>query len=133
MPALLHELPSELPLLGICLGHQILVEHEGGRIVRDPEPVHGRASRVEHAGDALFEGLPNPFEAARYHSLRAEEPLPASLVKTAWTDDGLVMGVRHVELPRVGVQFHPESFLSPLGDRLFENFLAQLPREAAKS
>ncbi|MCA9509928.1 MAG: aminodeoxychorismate/anthranilate synthase component II [Myxococcales bacterium] len=127
-PALLARLAPEVPLLGVCLGHQMLVEAEGGSVVRDPAPVHGRASRVLHDGDALFDGLPNPFEAGRYHSLRAAEPLPPRLRRIAWTEDGIVMGVRHVALPRWGVQFHPESILSPDGARVLENFARLVPR-----
>lgn len=133
MPALLAQTPADLPLLGICLGHQALIEHFGGSIVRDPEPVHGRASQVLHAHDPLFANVPSPFDAARYHSLRAAEPLPGVLRKIAWLHDGMTMAVRHESRPWVGVQFHPESFLSPHGTRIVENFLAQIPREAASN
>ncbi len=132
-PELVARLGPSTPLLGVCLGHQILIKHEGGAICRDQSPIHGRSSPVEHNGDALFEGLPSPFEAARYHSLRAAEPLPPSLERIAWTASGLVMGVRHRTLPRWGVQFHPESILSPKGHTILENFVAQVPRAAAKS
>ncbi len=125
MPELLSRAPDELPILGVCLGHQALVEHCGGALERDPVPVHGRASLVHHAGDALFAGMPNPFRAGRYHSLRARaDALPECLALTAWTAQGHVMAVRHRELPRVGVQFHPESILTPEGSRLLANFLA---------
>jgi anthranilate synthase/aminodeoxychorismate synthase-like glutamine amidotransferase len=130
---LLEALPDVVPILGICLGHQVLVEAEGGQIVRDPEPVHGRASLVHHEGAPLLSGLPDPFEAARYHSLRSVSELPATLRRIAWTEDSVVMAVQHVSLPRWGVQFHPESILTPHGNRLFENFLAQVPRAAARS
>jgi anthranilate synthase/aminodeoxychorismate synthase-like glutamine amidotransferase len=117
-------MPRELPLLGVCLGHQALVECEGGALERDPVPVHGKASLVHHDGSALFRGLPNPFLAGRYHSLRARrDALPDALVVSAWTEDGLVMAVRHRELPRFGVQFHPESILSPQGSTLLASFL----------
>jgi anthranilate synthase component 2 len=128
-PELLRRLPDETPLLGVCLGHQGLVERYGGELERDPIPMHGRASLVHHDDDVLFRDLPNPFEAGRYHSLRARRhALPAELVLTAWTDDGLVMAVRHRTLPRFGVQFHPESILSPRGERILARFL-ELARE----
>jgi anthranilate/para-aminobenzoate synthase component II len=92
-----------VPLLGVCLGHQGLVERCGGTLERDPAPTHGKASLVHHDGDALFRGLPNPFPAGRYHSLRARrDALPSELRLTAWTADGLVMAVRHTTLPRLG-------------------------------
>jgi anthranilate synthase component 2 len=122
---LLARLPATTPVLGVCLGHQALVEHEGGALEMDPMPVHGRASPVQHDGSALFAGLDTPFVAGRYHSLRARrEDLPAALALTAWTEEGLVMAVGHRELPRFGVQFHPESILTPDGARLMANFLA---------
>lgn len=125
MPELLRVLPDHVPLLGVCLGHQALVERYGGALERDPEPVHGRASLVAHAQTGLFAGLPNPFPAARYHSLRARrDTLPRELALTAWTADGLVMAVEHATLPRFGVQFHPESILTPDGTQLLANFLA---------
>jgi anthranilate synthase/aminodeoxychorismate synthase-like glutamine amidotransferase len=123
-PELLRRLPDSMPLLGVCLGHQGLVERCGGVLERDPAPTHGKASLVHHDGDALFRGLPNPFPAGRYHSLRARrDALPAELRLTAWTAEGLVMAVRHTTLPRFGVQFHPESILTPQGSRLVANFL----------
>jgi anthranilate synthase component 2 len=121
---LLARLPRGLPLLGVCLGHQALVEHCGGRIERDPAPAHGRSTEVLHAGGPLYRDLASPFRAGRYHSLRAATPLPEALELEAWTADGLVMGVRQRELPRFGVQFHPESILTPGGQRLLERFLA---------
>jgi anthranilate synthase component 2 len=124
-PELLRDSPPSLPILGVCLGHQALVERWGGTIERDVEPVHGRASQILHDGRGLFAGMPSPFAAGRYHSLLApREQLPAELELCAWTEDGRVMGVRHRHLPQHGVQFHPESILTPLGPRLFENFLA---------
>jgi anthranilate synthase/aminodeoxychorismate synthase-like glutamine amidotransferase len=122
-PELLEHLPEELPLLGVCLGHQALVEHYGGSLEVDPVPVHGKASAVHHDGGEPFRDLPNPLTCGRYHSLRAGADLPKELVRTAWTDDGTLMGVRHRELPRYGVQFHPESILTPDGDRLLARFL----------
>lgn len=130
MPELIRRLPAGVPLLGVCLGHQALVESCGGALERDPAPVHGRASLVTHTGRGLFAGLPNPFPAARYHSLRARsDALPRELELAAWTADGLVMAVQHRTLPRAGVQFHPESILTPDGTRLLANFLA-LARDA---
>ncbi|HEX9792995.1 MAG TPA: aminodeoxychorismate/anthranilate synthase component II [Planctomycetota bacterium] len=125
-PELLGALPKEVPVLGVCLGHQAIVEHYGGRLERDPVPTHGKASLVHHDGGGLLAGLPNPFPAGRYHSLRAvREELPACLKLVAWTEEGLVMGVRHHELPRFGIQFHPESILTPQGDRILGRFLAE--------
>jgi len=121
---LLRLLPPETPVLGVCLGHQALGVACGGRVDR-AAPVHGKASLVHHDGEGIFEGVRNPFEAGRYHSLVVvREDLPPELVLTAWTEDGLVMGTRHRELPRFGVQFHPESILTPEGPRIVENFLA---------
>lgn len=125
---LLDALPDEVPVLGVCLGHQALVEHCGGGLELDPTPTHGRATPVHHDGRAPFEGLPNPFPAGRYHSLRARaDDLPARLELAAWTPEGLVMGVRERERPRFGVQFHPESILTPDGPRLLASFLASAP------
>ncbi len=128
-PELLRRLPEELPLLGVCLGHQALVEHYGGALEQDPLPAHGKASPVHHE-DSSFDGIPNPFKAGRYHSLRARRAdLPRCLRLTAWTDDGqgdaLVMGVRHRELPRFGLQFHPESILTEHGGAVLEGFLRE--------
>lgn len=123
-PELLRRAPDELPVLGVCLGHQALVERYGGRLERDPVPMHGKSSLVHHDGSALFAGLPNPFPAGRYHSLRAErDSLPDDLGLAAWTEDGVVMAVRHASLPRFGVQFHPESILTPQGASVMANFL----------
>jgi anthranilate synthase component 2 len=124
-PQLLARLPDEVPLLGVCLGHQALVEHYGGELEVDPIPVHGKSSLVHHDGGELYRDLPTPFAAGRYHSLRARrDALPDDLELSAWTQEGLVMGVRHKRLPRHGVQFHPESILSPQGVRLLAAFLA---------
>ena len=115
---------AEVPLLGICLGHQALAVAVGGRAVRAPAPVHGKTSSVHHVGTGLFVGLPEPFEATRYHSLVVErDGLPAELEVTAWSDDGLVMGMRHRSRPHHGVQFHPESYLTREGGELIANFL----------
>jgi anthranilate synthase component 2 len=121
-PELLRILPEETPLLGVCLGHQALGVAAGGHVER-AEPVHGKASLVHHSGVGILEGVEDPFEAARYHSLVVLADLPEGLELTAWTDDGLVMGVQHRELPRFGVQFHPESILTPEGPKIVENFL----------
>jgi anthranilate synthase component 2 len=124
-PELLARLPDSIPLLGICLGHQGLVERYGGELERDPVPTHGKSSLVHHDGDPLFAGLPNPFPAGRYHSLRAKrDALPRELRLIAWTEAGHVMAVRHASLPRIGVQFHPESILTPQGERILARFLA---------
>ncbi len=113
------------PLLGVCLGHQALGEALGGRVDRGPVPVHGKASAIYHESRGILAGVPSPFDAGRYHSLVVMRgDLPAELELTAWTEDGLVMAVQHRELPRFGVQFHPESILTPHGPRIVENFLA---------
>jgi anthranilate synthase component 2 len=123
-PELLSRAPSELPILGVCLGHQALVESYGGELEVDPVPTHGKSSLVHHDNEALLEGLPNPFQAGRYHSLRAvREKLPRELVLSAWTSEGHAMAVRHATLPRFGVQFHPESILTPQGERILARFL----------
>jgi anthranilate synthase component 2 len=123
--ALLAALPPDVPVLGVCLGHQALVEHYKGELEVDAQPTHGKASLVHHVGGGLFKELPNPFPAARYHSLRAvRDQLPACLQLTAWTEDGAVMAVQHETAPHFGVQFHPESILTPQGERLLTNFLA---------
>ncbi len=113
-----------VPVLGVCLGHQCLVSYYGGKIVRAERLMHGKTSMVDHDDGALFAGLSKPFAAGRYHSLYAEEKsLPADLVVTATTQRGEIMGVRHRKLPLEGVQFHPESVLTPEGDKLMENFM----------
>jgi anthranilate synthase/aminodeoxychorismate synthase-like glutamine amidotransferase len=118
------------PILGVCLGHQAIGLAYGGEVVR-VEPVHGKRSPVEHAGAGCFEGLPSPLDAGRYHSLAvARESLPAVLEATAWSPDGLVMGVRHREHPVEGIQFHPESILTPEGMEMLGNWLRSLRRGA---
>ena len=120
---LLEVLPRHVPILGVCLGHQALAVAAGGRVERG-RPTHGKATVVHHAGRGILAGVPNPFDAARYHSLViTREDLPADLELTAWGDDGLVMAAQHRELPRFGVQFHPESILTPEGPAIVRNFL----------
>ena len=119
---LIRRLGPRVPTLGVCLGHQAIVEAFGGEIGQARALLHGKSSPVEHDGKGVFRGLPAPFEAGRYHSLAALQ-VPADLEVTARTPDGEVMGVRHRELPIEGVQFHPESVLTPLGPDLARNFL----------
>ncbi len=117
---------GKLPILGVCLGHQSIVQQHGGEIVRADRLMHGKTSMVKHDGKTIFEGISNPFEVGRYHSLCAEEEtLPDELVITAQTERGEIMGVRHKTLPIEGVQFHPESVLTPEGDMLMANFMRQ--------
>lgn len=120
----IREYAGKIPLLGICLGHQSIAAAFGGRVVRSRELMHGKSSPIHHDGKALFAGLPNPFDAIRYHSLVAErESLPECLMINAWVDNGDIMGISHKELPVWGVQFHPESILSQCGMELLQNFL----------
>jgi anthranilate synthase component 2 len=120
-----------VPLLGVCLGHQCVGVAFGAQVVRAPVVVHGKTSPIAHDGRGIFAGCPDGFEATRYHSLVVERSsLPPSLVASAWSPDGLVMGLRHRELPIEGVQFHPESVLTTCGHRLLGNFLALTGRPA---
>lgn len=113
-----------IPILGICLGHQAIGEVFGGRVVRAPEPVHGKVSRVTHHGAAIYENFPPEFTVGRYHSLIVERAsLPTCLEITATSADGLIMGIKHIEYNVQGVQFHPESILTPEGIGIFKNFL----------
>ena len=115
---------ARIPLLGVCLGHQAIGQAFGGRVVRAPAPMHGKMSAVHHHGDSVFRDLPTPFAATRYHSLLVDRPsLPHDLAVTAETEDGLIMGLAHRQLPIHGVQFHPESIASEHGHRLLGNFL----------
>jgi anthranilate synthase/aminodeoxychorismate synthase-like glutamine amidotransferase len=117
------------PVLGVCLGHQCIGQVYGGEVVRAPAIMHGKTSLVHHDGGGVFADLPDPFEATRYHSLVvAPESVPAELEVTAWTDDGVVMGLRHREHDVEGVQFHPESILTASGHDLLRNFLARTGR-----
>jgi anthranilate synthase component II len=116
---------ARVPLLGVCLGHQAIGQAFGGRVVRAAEPVHGKVWDVQHRDTDVFAGLPSPFRATRYHSLVVERAtLPRELEATAWTDDGLIMGLAHRDLPIWGVQFHPESIASQHGHDLLRNFLS---------
>jgi len=125
--AVVAELGGAIPVLGVCLGHQCIGQVFGGRIVAAPELMHGKTSAVHHAGAGVLAGLPDPFEATRYHSLVVERAgLPEVLEVTAETADGVIMGLRHRHRPIEGVQFHPESILTPTGPRLLANFLGAL-------
>jgi anthranilate synthase component 2 len=123
--ALIRELGGRLPILGVCLGHQAIGAAYGGAVVRAPYIMHGKISEIHHDGDGVFAGLPRPFKATRYHSLIVRrDDLPDCLDVTAWTSDGLIMGLRHRDLPVQGVQFHPESIMTDAGKALLKNFLA---------
>jgi anthranilate synthase/aminodeoxychorismate synthase-like glutamine amidotransferase len=116
---------GRIPMLGVCLGHQAIAQHFGGKVIRAPRPVHGMSSTVSNDGKTIFRSLPQAFDAGRYHSLIVErDTLPDMLEISAETDDGIIMGVRHRELPIEGVQFHPESILTEHGRILLQNFLS---------
>jgi anthranilate synthase/aminodeoxychorismate synthase-like glutamine amidotransferase len=118
------ELHKEYPILGVCLGHQAIAEAMGGRIIKAPEIVHGKTSQICHTSNTLFDGVPNPFTAARYHSLIVERAsLPSFLKVNAWTSNDIVMGIEHETCPTFGVQFHPESIATEHGKRILSNFL----------
>jgi anthranilate synthase component 2 len=125
---LIHQLSSTLPILGVCLGHQSMGQVYGGKIVFAPVLMHGKTSEVYHTGVGVFQGLPNPFTATRYHSLVIDrDSCPDVLEITAWVEDGTIMGVRHRNYPHIeGVQFHPESILTASGKQLLRNFLESL-------
>lgn len=128
-PAVVREFAAEIPILGVCLGHQVLAEVFGGKVVRASKPTHGKISPVVHDGTGLLQGLPSPFSAGRYHSLVAEaSSIPAELLVQGTTPEGEVMALRHRTLPCHGVQFHPESILTPEGGVVLKNFV-QLCRE----
>lgn len=117
-------LGDSIPVLGVCLGHQCIGQACGGKVIRAEKVMHGKTSEIYHKGDPLFAGLPNPFTATRYHSLIVErESLPDSLEVIAETEDGIIMGLRHKELPIWGVQFHPESILTTDGKQILKNFI----------
>ena len=120
----IRELAGRLPIFGVCLGHQAIGQAFGGTIVRGRAPVHGKTSEIHHDGRAVFSGLDNPMVATRYHSLVIDPALAPDLVRTAWCDGDVVMGVRHRDLPVEGVQFHPESILTGSGRALLSNFLS---------
>ena len=116
---------GRVPLLGVCLGHQAIGQAYGGTIIRAPTPMHGKVGPVAHADSDVFAGLPSPFDATRYHSLIVEaDTFPEALEATAWTENGIIMGLRHRTMPIFGVQFHPESIASEHGHALLGNFLA---------
>ena len=120
----IRQLGPELPILGVCLGHQAIAAALGGEVIRAPQPVHGRTAAITHHQKRLFEGMPNPFQAMRYHSLVVNSRnLPSELQVVAWTSDGIPMALEHTSWPLYGVQFHPESILTEQGHRLIANFL----------
>lgn len=124
----LRHFSGRIPILGVCLGHQAIGQAFGGLVVRAPQVMHGKTSAIHHHDQGVFAGLPLPFQATRYHSLVVQRhSLPACLEVTAWTDDGLIMGLRHKTLPVEGVQFHPESILTQGGHQLLANFLKTSP------
>ena len=127
LPMMAH-FSGKIPILGICLGMQCMVQQYGGRVVRAPQVMHGKTSVVSHTAEGIFSGIPLQFKAARYHSLVADQPLPEPLVKTAWAYDEqtgveIIMGVAHCDFPTYGVQFHPEAILTEHGYQLLQNFL----------
>ena len=123
---------SKLPILGVCLGHQCIGHVYGARVDRAGEIWHGKTSMIHHTGQGVLAGLPDPFEAIRYHSLVVyPDTLPDCLEVTAWTENGLIMGLRHKEYPVEGVQFHPESIMTPVGKPLLKNFLDRVARARA--
>jgi anthranilate synthase/aminodeoxychorismate synthase-like glutamine amidotransferase len=122
--AAIQALAGQVPILGVCLGHQAIGEAFGGRVVRAQRPMHGKASEITHEGEGIFRGLPSPLRVGRYHSLIVEpETVPETLRVTAWSAEGEIMALQHRSLPIFGVQFHPESVLTDCGYRLLSNFL----------
>jgi len=121
--AVIEHFSGKLPILGVCLGHQSIAEVFGGKVIRAHRLMHGKVSPIHHDEAGIFKGLPTPFTATRYHSLIVEEPLPEALVRTAWTEEGELMGLRHKEHPTFGLQFHPESILTEHGHTMLKNFL----------
>jgi anthranilate synthase/aminodeoxychorismate synthase-like glutamine amidotransferase len=121
---IIRHVAGRIPLLGVCLGHQCIAQAFGGKVVRAPRLMHGKTSEIKHDGKGIFSGLSNPFTATRYHSLIVEEAsLPAGFCRSAWSERNELMGIRHEQMPVIGVQFHPESFLTPQGYPLLANFL----------
>jgi anthranilate synthase/aminodeoxychorismate synthase-like glutamine amidotransferase len=130
---IIQKLGETLPIFGVCLGHQSIAQSFGASIVRADRLMHGRTSDIIHEGKGVFQGLPSPLTATRYHSLIvARETIPREIEITAWTSEGEVMGLRHASMPIEGVQFHPESFLTEHGHRLIRNWLSTLGSEAAR-
>jgi len=121
--AVIEHFSGKLPILGVCLGHQAIAEVFGGKVIRAPRLMHGKVSPIIHDEAGMFKGLPTPFTATRYHSLIVEEPLPDCLIRTAWTAEGELMGLKHKEHPTFGLQFHPESILTEHGHTMLKNFL----------
>ncbi len=122
---LIQKLQGMYPILGVCLGHQSIAEAFGGKVIRAPEPIHGKLSSIFHDGKTIFKGIPLGFSATRYHSLIVEkETLPSSLEISAWTEEGLIMGIRHKTFPIEGIQFHPESVLTEVGREILLNFFS---------
>ncbi|MDX8404548.1 MAG: aminodeoxychorismate/anthranilate synthase component II [Mariprofundus sp.] len=121
---LIRRFSGSIPILGVCLGHQSIAAVFGGQVIRAPRLMHGKTSPIEHDGKAIFADIPSPFTATRYHSLIVPEPLPDCLIKTAWTAEGELMGLRHREHPTFGLQFHPDSILTEHGHTMLKNFLA---------
>jgi anthranilate synthase/aminodeoxychorismate synthase-like glutamine amidotransferase len=127
--ALLSRWDTERPFLGVCLGHQLVAEYYGGSVIRAEAPVHGETSSVTHDGRGIFSGLPSPTDVARYHSLVVDPAsIPANLEVSGWSDERVVMALRHRKRPVESVQFHPESFLTPAGPALLRNFLSEARR-----
>jgi anthranilate synthase component 2 len=130
--AAVRELSGDLPVLGVCLGHQAIGQAFGGKVIRNDRILHGKSSPVHHRGDGSYAGLPSPFDAGRYHSLVVERrSLPDALDVTSWTAEGEIMGLRHRSLDVEGVQFHPESILTGEGKRLLANWLGRIARRSA--
>ncbi|MDQ6970224.1 MAG: aminodeoxychorismate/anthranilate synthase component II [Mariprofundus sp.] len=121
--AVIKQFSGHIPILGVCLGHQSIAAVFGGQVIRAPRLMHGKTSLIEHDGMGMFAKLPSPFTATRYHSLIVPEPLPDCLIRTAWTAEDELMGLRHREHPTFGLQFHPESILTEHGHHMLKNFL----------
>ncbi|WP_429911262.1 anthranilate synthase component II [Glycocaulis sp.] len=129
----LRQAPADLPILGVCLGHQAMGQVYGGKVVQAHEIMHGKTSPITHDATGVFAGLPSPFAATRYHSLAVELPETSDMIVNARTADGEIMGLRHRSRPVHGVQFHPESIASEHGHTLLKNFLAEIPRRTGKA